>query len=294
MRYVVGYTPDRRGGDAVRLAATLASSGGASLDIIAVLPAESMAYDSISPDRSYQLELEREAREGLEEALAYVPEGVTATGRIRRADSIAEGLIGASTDPELGEEAAMISIGATHRGIQGRFTVGSVASGLLHAAPVPVALPPAGYPGYERVTRITCAIGNREGAEALLDVAVDSASGRSVPLRLMSLVALGAGELDDARDRALIEEAVMHADALAEVATAELPTDCPTSTVIGQGRSLEAAVQMLDFELDEVVMVGSSRLAGPRQLFIGASARKILRALPVPMIVVPRDYDVSS
>lgn len=290
MRYVVGYAPDRRGADAVRLASTLAANRGARLDVIAVLPLEH--YDSLSPDRSYQLELERQAHEWLEQALDFVPAGITATGHVRRAESVAEGLIAAAVDPELGESAAAIAIGATHRGIQGRFTLGSVASGLLHAAPVPVALPPAGYPGHPTVTRVTCAIGNREGAQALLEVAIDSAAGRAVPLRLMSLVAVGAAE--SARDRLLVQEAELHAGALVERASVDLPAESTVTSVIGRGRSLEEAVQTLEFEPSEIVLVGSSRLAGPRRLFIGASARRMLRALPVPMIVVPRDYDFTT
>src|SRR5699024_1513022 len=156
----------------------------------------------------------------------------------------AEGLIDAATDPARGEPAAMLSIGATHHGIQGRFTVGSIASGLLHAAPAPVALPPAGYAGHPSLPRVTCAIGNRQGAEELLTVAVDTAASRGVPLRLMSLVALGGG--DDAHGRALVEEAEMHAGALAEMAAADLPGTAPVITVVGQGRSLEDAVQTLD------------------------------------------------
>ncbi|HWV50485.1 MAG TPA: universal stress protein, partial [Microbacterium sp.] len=38
----------------------------------------------------------------------------------------------------------------------------------------------------------------------------------------------------------------------------------------------------------EVVLVGSSRLAQPRRLFLGSTAAKMLHELPVPMIVVPR------
>jgi nucleotide-binding universal stress UspA family protein len=36
------------------------------------------------------------------------------------------------------------------------------------------------------------------------------------------------------------------------------------------------------------VLVGSSRLATPKHLFLGSTAAKMLRELPVPMIVVPR------
>ena len=35
------------------------------------------------------------------------------------------------------------------------------------------------------------------------------------------------------------------------------------------------------------IMVGSSRLAAPNTIFLGSTASKILRALAIPMIVVP-------
>ena len=38
----------------------------------------------------------------------------------------------------------------------------------------------------------------------------------------------------------------------------------------------------------DLVMVGSSRLAQPRKLFLGSTAAKMLRVLPVPMVVVPK------
>jgi nucleotide-binding universal stress UspA family protein len=40
---------------------------------------------------------------------------------------------------------------------------------------------------------------------------------------------------------------------------------------------------------EEIVLVGSSRLAATGQLFLGTTAAKMLRELPVPMVVVPRE-----
>lgn len=289
MRYVVGFAPNRRGRDAVRLAATLAGTRGAGLDIVAVLPENEQSFAMYSPDRAYHARLDEQGREWLDEALAMVPDGVRASGLVRRAESVAEGLVAAATDPDLGDEAALIVMGASHRGLLGLFTIGSVAAALLHSAPVPVALAPAGYEGHPAITRLTCAAGTRQGADALLDVAIDSAAGRHVPLRIMSLVALGTvGISDDARHR--ISAAEQHADVLAERAAEALPPECTVTAVVGRGETVEDCVRELEFESSEIVLVGSSRLAGPRRLFIGASANKMLRALPVPMIVVPRDY----
>ena len=291
MRYVVGYVPNQRGVDAVTLAATLAASRAATLDVVVVLPVDQATLDMYSPDHAYFTQLEKQGREWLDEALSHVPDGVTAAGRLVRSETITEGLIEAATDPAAGEEAGLIVIGAAHRGLRGRFTIGSVAGALLHSSPVPVALAPEEYEGQPALTRITCATGTRPGAEALLDVAITSAARRGIPLRLMSLVALGDTSADEHEGR--VASAEQHAARLAEKATAVLPAGS-VEVVVGRGDSLEDCVGALDFSPSEIVLVGSSRLAGPRRLFIGASASKMLRALPVPMVVVPREYEVPA
>ena len=60
------------------------------------------------------------------------------------------------------------------------------------------------------------------------------------------------------------------------------------TSVVGDGESFEDAVASLDFTDSEVVLIGSSRLAQPKRLFLGQSASKIVRALEVPIIVWPR------
>ena len=63
---------------------------------------------------------------------------------------------------------------------------------------------------------------------------------------------------------------------------------------MAQGRTIEEAVDRLDWEDGESLLIGSSRLAQHRATFLGSTANRILRALPVPMIVVPRDYTRQS
>lgn len=286
MRYVVGYGPRQRGVDGVNLAATLARSSGATLDLISVLPSDAPTFHMYSPDEAFNAEVEEQGREWLQDGLAHVPAGVSAEGHLYRAESITQGLIDAAIDPERGE-AAMIVVGTLHRVRSGRFWLGSLADALLHASTVPVALAPAEYPGHPRITRITCAIGMQPGTEDLLDAAVRMAGEWKVPLRLMSLVAVGEGG-DDERRQKWSGLAQQHAAPLVERATAALPADCPVTTVVGQGDSLEEAVLGLDFTDSEVVLIGSSRMAQPKRLFLGQSASKIMRALTVPMIVWPR------
>lgn len=292
MRYIVGYDANDRGRDAIALASTLARRRDAELEIVLVMPTQTHNFDPYSPNRAYRQSLKEQAQEWLSEATELVPPDVTARTHLRFADSTAQGLIDASQELEAG----LIVVGAARGSIVGRLTVGSVAGALLHAAEVPVALAPRGYPLQEGITRITCAMGERPGAEALLDVAIDSAASRRIELRLMSLVALADADPDTPRGRrarvhsAYVERARDHADGLAAKAVTSLPEGVPVTRVVAEGDSLEEAVAGTRFDRSELVLVGSSRLALGRRIFLGAAAAKILRVLPVPMVVVPRDY----
>lgn len=286
MRYVVGYGARQRGVDGVNLAATLARSSGATLDLVSVLPSDAPTFHRYSPDQAFNAELEEQGREWLQDGLSRVPDGVRAEGHVRRADSITQGLLDSATDPEFGE-ADLIVVGTYHRVRSGRFGLGSLADALLHASPVPVALAPAEYQTHPRVSRITCAVGMRPGNENLLEGAIRLAADWKVPLRLMSLIAVGEGGNEDRRQE-WTRLAEQHAASLVDKARSALPVDCEVTSVVGRGESLEDAVAELDFSDSEVVLIGSSRLAQPRRLFLGHSASKIMRALPVPMIVWPR------
>src|SRR6478735_9677229 len=205
MRYVVGYSANARGRDAVNLAVSLARGRGASLDLVVAIPDAGVFNAAHAPAAGYDSYLHQQASEWLDEALALVPADVPAQTHIRSGESDAQTLIEACDE----FQADMLIIGATSHGLFKRFTVGSVASALLHAATVPVALAPHGYHRREALTRVSCGLGDRPGAEELLDYAVSMATNRHVPLRVVSLLELdggdaagAAGAADAARDYA--------------------------------------------------------------------------------------------
>ncbi len=239
MRYVVGHTATARGGDAVNLAVALARRNGASLDLVMVLPADSPYNGVYPPEAGFESILAGQVATWLDGGLALIPEDVPAEAYIRHGDSEAEALIGAAD--ELG--AAMLVIGAGSTGLFKRFSICSVAGALLHAATVPVVLAPSGYSRRKPITRLTCALGARTGAQDVLRPGVAMARRRSLPLRLVSLVALGT---DDAG--ATVDDARNHLHAVAR----------------------------------------------NKSIFLGANANRILRALPVPMIVVPRNHEFQT
>lgn len=281
MRYVVGYTPTERGADAVALASAMARAQGAHLDLVYVVDRHT-PYVAMNPEGNQVSAAEQQIRSAERQGMELVPEGLEAHFHVRQAESFAAGLIEAALEYRAG----LIVVGAASSGLFKRHTVGNVANALLHAAPVPVALAPRGYRHTEAITRLTLAMGQRVGAEAAIDVAIESAERRGVPLRLVSLVELDV-EGDGGEN---VNAAHIHANTVLAAAAHRLPEGHHVSVEVAHGRTIEEAIDDLEWDDGEVMIVGSSRLAEKHKLFIGSTAFKVLRALPVPMVVVPRDY----
>ncbi|KQO96793.1 universal stress protein [Leifsonia sp. Leaf264] len=283
-RIVAGYTADDSGADALALAARLARASGAVLEVVMVLPSEARNA-SVPTDAGYERFLKEQSQSWLAAASRRLGDGVERALHIRYAESFAEGLILAAH--EFG--ARLIVVGAARGGLFGRSRIGSVADELLHSSDVPVALAPAGAretPVDLGVTRVTTMIGTRPGAETLLEASVRLARQTESPLRLLSLASIDLPAGLDEHLAALTGSA--HADEVLEEARRALPDGIAASAATATGSSIEDAVRALDWEPGEMVLVGSSRLAAPRHLFLGSTAAKMLRELPVPMIVVPR------
>lgn len=240
------------------------------------------------PTGGYDDVLAEQGEKWLSEALASVPEDVVAHSQLRFDDSFADGLI----QEAVRLEAEAIVVGGSGGGLAGSYSLGSVVNDLLHSAPVPVAVAPRGTRESKigRVREVTCAIGERQGADLLLDTAVRASKAAGTPLRLVSLVALDPmygslrGDEDAARERALA-----HAFETLDIAKKALPEGFPVTATIVDGPTVEEAVKKLEWHDGDLIMVGSSRLSAPRRLFLGSTAAKMLRVLEVPMVVVPRE-----
>jgi nucleotide-binding universal stress UspA family protein len=126
----------------------------------------------------------------------------------------------------------------------------------------------------------------------LLDTAASVSRRATAPLRLISLAGVDLPGRVDASLTRLTGQA--HAASVLDGVRAALPAEIDVEAVVGSGSDIEDAVSSVDWQPGEVALVGSSRLAQPRRLFLGSTAGRILRALPVPMIVVPRTSEASS
>jgi nucleotide-binding universal stress UspA family protein len=284
VKLIVGYLATSGGADAVSLGVRLARTLGAELELRTVLAPDDVTTPRVTSDKFHDV-LAEQGSEWLEEAMRLVPDDVTARGAVLVEVSVA----GALSAEALRLEAEAIVVGGSGGGLAGSLSLGSLVDDLLHFAPVPVAVAPRGtrHSDVERVRSVTCAIGDRPGAARLLDTAVRASKATGAPLRLVSLVAL------DRHGEHGVEAAREHAHATLESVKAALPEGSDVTAVVADGATVEEAVEGLDWEDGDLLMLGSSRLAPPRRLFIGSTAARILRVLQVPMVVTPGEDHIA-
>jgi nucleotide-binding universal stress UspA family protein len=278
MKLVVSYLATSGGADALSLGVRLGRTLGAELELRTVVAPDDVTTPRVTSDKFHDALAEQGAK-WIEDALASVPSDVTARGEVVVAESVAEALC----EEAVKLDAEAIVVGGSGGGLAGSLTLGSLVDDLLHFAPVPVAVAPRGTRHSEvaRVRTVTCAVGDRPGAAALLDTAVRASRATGAPLRLVSLVAL------DRHGEQGLEAAREHAYKALESAKAALPDGADVTAVVADGPTIEAAVDGLEWRDGDLLMLGSSRLAPPRRLFIGSVAARILRSLEIPMVVTP-------
>lgn len=283
MKLTVGYLATPSGDDGVVLAASLASALDASIDIVIVVRSDEPLMEGSGP---YRKVLDAKAEQWLAGAREHVPAGIRVTTHVAYHESFAQGLI----EFAVAHDADMIVVGGAGDGLLNRHTVGSVASQLLHAAPVPVALAPRNFAarGPVPIVGLTVAVPTRSGAADPSSFAITLASAAHLPLRLVSLVSL-EDTTETSRSLDVRARNIAAAETNLDNAARKLPDVGGLESVVADGSSLDEAVASLSWRDGDVLLLGSSRLAAPKRVFLGSSASKILRATPAPVIVVPHD-----
>ncbi|GAA1844293.1 universal stress protein [Brevibacterium marinum] len=281
-RLVVGYIATDRGRDAIALAISLARSAGIELVVTIVRPEASTftAGNSIPQDGSGIVS--QQLDDWLDEALALVPEDVSARGVIHTSSNESKGLMEVAE----AEGAIGIVVGARATTLMRQFRIGTVATSLLHSAKVPVVLAPSGNSDIGPVSRITTLFGARPGAAALIGAAVRSAAALDVDLRLLSLIENDGLREDDVAE--ITEFAEEYGGAVLAARAADMFASGRARVKSQAGADIEEAAANVDFKPGEIAFIGSSRLGRGGRVFIGARARRLLRVLPVPVVVVPR------
>jgi nucleotide-binding universal stress UspA family protein len=295
MTMIVGYPPDRRGRAALELAAMLARSAGDDLVVACVVPAP-WTPGMARVDAEYRKSLDTIAESALEEARAEMPQGPETRFVRHAAQSAPAGLL------ELVEKhgARFLVVGSSSAGVFGHVVLGSVSDRLLHSSPVPVALAPRGLrcDPDAGVTRVSVAYGG-PSAEQLVESAAAVAAGIGASLRLVSFAvwsrppytsALGT----DSEDLVIQEwtaKILERARAtLAGLGEQERPP-ADLELAIGRGESWGEALDDIEWDEGDVLLVGSSPRGPLSNVFLGSHATKIVRHSPVPVVVVPRGVE---
>jgi nucleotide-binding universal stress UspA family protein len=287
MHVTVGYLATPSGDDGVALAAALATTLDATVDVVLVLAGDDPPMEGSGP---YRKILEAKAAGWLDAAVAQFPPSVTVASHTVYNESFAEGLIEFAE----GNNSDMIVLGAAGDGILNRHAVGSVAGTLLHASPVPVALAPRGFRdrGVTEITGLTVAVPTRTSSANPLPFAMTLASAAEIPLRLMSLVSLEPGGYGpDGPSMSTRQKYVDAAGDNLDTAMRALPDTPGLESIVADGSTLEDAVSSLEWRAGDMLALGSGRLGQPSRVFLGSGAAKILKATTAPVVVVPRQFE---
>ncbi|UXW87322.1 universal stress protein [Microbacterium azadirachtae] len=294
MSLLVGLSPASRSASVLHLAAMLARSAETDLIVTTVVPQTWPRAATARDDAEWHAFTRDAANAVLDHAAAVLGGTVPAEFVLHEASSARRGLL------ELAEarDAGMIVIGSSSAAPLGRIALGSESDALLHASAVPVAIAPRGFRtrGEARVGRVTAAYRGTDSSADLVLGAATVAGSVGAALRIASFAvvpnvsgAAGAG-LDAERIIADQWAADIQAHATQLLSEVSALPGAPelAGTVIGIGDTWETAVDDVEWDADEVLVVGSSSLGPLARVFLGSNATKVVRHSPVPVVVVPR------
>ncbi|MCB4209091.1 universal stress protein [Arthrobacter sp. UM1] len=287
-RLLVAYGGDKRSDEALALGVQIARASGAEVVIGLVVKTDDPYGQAYPPTGSVSGIIEDQAKGWLADAQASVPDDVRSRTVLRHHESVATALL------EIVEETgAELVVTGSGTGL-GRVRVHPVVEQLLHSSPVPLVLAPRRYRPDAGLRVILGAVSPQLEGQV---VSTAARWGRDLGIPFGLLTFAGAEGDDGAlasRLRAATDEAAAQAGAAqaeASVGTVAVQTADP---LIGSAPSLKKAVRKTDWPEGSVLVVGSSRLAQHRRIFLGSTAARILAHLPVPMVVLPRDAKHGS
>ena len=284
MHLTVGYLATSTGDDGVALASALAKTFDAAVDVVLVVRQE--LPDGHPGRAEYQRLLVERGEEWISRAIdRLTANGVSASSNVLVGESFAESLVGFAEQ----KESDLIVVGGARDGFFGGHTIGPVTGALLHSSPIPVALAPRGYADDpdEAFAAVTAAVPTRPGDDNPLPFAITLASAAGLAIRMLSLVsAENLAEADNAREVRQLQRVAAEENLL--VAARALPDAPEIESLVAEGMTLESALKKLRWDDGDLLVVGSSRFAAPRRIFLGSTAARILAGVDVPVVVVPK------
>jgi nucleotide-binding universal stress UspA family protein len=294
MRILVGVSPDDAGSDAVALGAVLARLLDASLVLAYVHPPISEVPGMDHVDAEWAAYLQDRADATLQRATAQlatdwriVDVGTTTVA----SPSVSRGLRRAAR----ATEASVTVLGPCRGALTGRIGIGSIASSLLHGGETAVSLAPEGFrqDAPEQVGRLVIGFRDTQESRAVVATAQAIAARREIPVQLLTAV-LRTTWIAGSTLRGDPERAVLDSLEQRERAAQSQVIAATDPAIVGdviQADSAEEACGAFSWRPDDLFVTASSRYGPLRRVLLGDTAHKLLRACPVPAIVMPREVE---
>jgi nucleotide-binding universal stress UspA family protein len=193
------------------------------------------------------------------------------------------------------ESAALVVVGSTRSGRWGRVLPGSTGERLLHGAPCPVMIAPAGYRGHDdwATRRVGVAFDGSDESRAALTAGASLVSSLGGELEVVSVLdvadfaspALMGGPGYDRIPGDLEARATRHLDAV----VAELSADIQVRGCLLAGDPAERLAS--HSESLDLLIAGSRRYGPLRAVLLGGVSGRLIRHAACPVIVTPRGVE---
>lgn len=298
MKVIIGANPDDAGRDALALGTLLCHALGAEPVLCHVHPAAFNYPSKAHVDAEWSSYLHAEAEKVLATAKQQMIEeyGWSDVRTVIGAHhSSGQGLAEVASS----ELADYIVIGSAPGAAPGAFQIGSTANKLLHGAPVPVAVAPSGYRNKtpDRLGRVVVGFRNTEEARQALAKGSEMADSADVPLLALTVLVrhrVYGSKLGESAEDAVLAQLQEDVEAAQREALAGLNLAQGASSLTQIADSPRSAVLRLEWAGDELLVLASAQGGPLRRVFLGDMTYKMLRATPVPAIVLPRHTTVTD
>ncbi len=291
MTIIAGFSSSRQSAAPLKLAAQVARSTGEKVIAAAIVERAFPPRDD-PVEREYLRYVSAQAQEALEHVVEQLPTDLDIPIVVRQSTSIPTGLM------ELVEEngASLAVVGSSSSGLLGRIGLGSVTERLVHTASVPVAIAPRGYaPGSDPIRMLTAAYGGEADINGLIPAAAELATKWSVPLRIVSFtvrpVRMFGGSIEPTAEDLVVQQwsRRTYDDIVKQLNDVRERLAVPdVAVVVGSGHDWREAVDSVPWAGGDILLMGSGAAGPLARVFLGSAASKIVRHVPVPVMIVPR------
>lgn len=291
MTIIAGFSSSRQSAAPLKLAAQVARSTGEKVIAAAIVERAFPPRDD-PVEREYLRYVSAQAQEALEQVVEQLPTDLDIPIVVRQSTSIPTGLM------ELVEEngASLAVVGSSSSGLLGRIGLGSVTERLVHTASVPVAIAPRGYaPGSDPIRMLTAAYGGEADINGLIPAAAELATKWSVPLRIVSFtvrpVRMFGGSIEPTAEDLVVQQwsRRTYDDIVKQLNDVRERLAVPdVAVVVGSGHDWREAVDSVPWAGGDILLMGSGAAGPLARVFLGSAASKIVRHVPVPVMIVPR------